>query len=162
MNIFTSHRLLSQVQQWKAANQTIVFTNGCFDVLHRGHIDYLTKAAQLGTKLIVALNTDASVKRLGKGNSRPLQDEQSRLHIMASLRCVDAVVLFNEDTPLLLIQAIQPNVLVKGGDYEINNIVGYNSVIASGGKVLTIPFLEGYSTTGIEKKIINSFTQQNI
>jgi rfaE bifunctional protein nucleotidyltransferase chain/domain len=162
MNIHTLPTLLSQVTQWKATNETIVFTNGCFDILHRGHIDYLNKAALLGTKLIVALNTDASVKRLGKGDSRPLQDEQSRLHIMESLRCVDAVLLFNEDTPLLLIQAIQPNVLVKGGDYELQNIVGYTDVIAGGGKVLTIPFLEGYSTTSIEQKIISSFTQNKI
>ncbi|MEQ1732384.1 MAG: D-glycero-beta-D-manno-heptose 1-phosphate adenylyltransferase [Bacteroidia bacterium] len=162
MNIHTLPTLLTQVAQWKAANETIVFTNGCFDILHRGHIDYLNKATLLGTKLIVALNTDASVKRLGKGDSRPLQDEQSRLHIMESLRCVDAVLLFNEDTPLLLIQAIQPNVLVKGGDYEIQNIVGYTDVITNGGKVLTIPFLEGYSTTSIEQKIISSFTQNKI
>ena len=162
MNIYTLPTLLTQVTRWKTANETIVFTNGCFDILHRGHIDYLNKAALLGTKLIVALNTDASVKRLGKGDSRPLQDEQSRLHIMGSLRCVDAVLLFNENTPLLLIQAIQPNVLVKGGDYEIKNIVGYTDVIANRGKVLTIPFLEGYSTTNIEHKIISSFTQNKI
>ncbi|MBC7412941.1 MAG: D-glycero-beta-D-manno-heptose 1-phosphate adenylyltransferase [Bacteroidia bacterium] len=161
MNTHQTQELLAQVAQWKIANETIVFTNGCFDILHRGHVDYLTKAALLGTKLIVALNTDASVKRLGKGSSRPLQDEDSRLHIIKSLRCVDAVILFDEDTPLLLIQAIQPNVLVKGGDYEIQNIVGYTTVIANGGKVLTIPFLEGYSTTRIEQKIINSFTQHN-
>ncbi len=154
-NLHTLASLQAQVAQWHTTHQTIVFTNGCFDILHLGHIDYLTKAAQLGTKLIVGINTDASVKRLNKGDSRPLQNENARALIMASLRCVDAVVLFDEDTPLQLITAITPNILVKGGDYVPQNIVGYSHVIAHGGKVLTIPFLEGYSTTAIEQKIIN-------
>lgn len=158
-NLHTLASLKAQVAQWKATNQTIVFTNGCFDIVHLGHIDYLTKAAQLGTKLIVGINTDASVKRLNKGDSRPLQDQNARALIMASMRCVDAVVLFDEDTPLQLITAITPSILVKGGDYVAANIVGYSHVIAHGGKVLTIPFLEGYSTTAIEQKIINCATK---
>jgi D-glycero-beta-D-manno-heptose 1-phosphate adenylyltransferase len=161
MTVHQLSALLEQVKLWRNTNEIIVFTNGCFDILHQGHVDYLTKAALLGTKLIVALNTDASVKQLGKGTSRPLQNERCRSVIMASLRVVDAVILFDEETPMQLIQAIQPNVLVKGGDYAIENIVGYSSVIANGGKVLTIPFLEGHSTTAIEQKIITSFVQNN-
>lgn len=139
----------------------IVFTNGCFDILHRGHIDYLSKAADLGNELIVGVNTDASVKRLGKADSRPLQDERSRAMIIASLHFVSVVILFDEDTPLNLIKLIQPQVLVKGADYDANErdsknkkyIVGSDIVKGNGGEVRTIEFLEGYSTTTIEKKI---------
>ena len=144
--------LLINVREWKEAEKKIVFTNGCFDILHRGHIDYLTKAADLGDILIVALNADTSVKKL-KGNHRPIQDENSRQNIMASLECVNAVFLFEEETPLEVINKILPDILVKGGDYTIDNIAGADTVINNGGEVKTIPFLEGYSTSMIEVKI---------
>lgn len=137
---------------WREERQTVVFTNGCFDLLHRGHVDYLAKARDLGDKLFVGLNTDASVSRL-KGAHRPIQDELSRLNIMASLLCVDAVMLFDEPTPYELIKKVQPDILVKGADYKPQDIVGYDIVTAKGGKVVTIDFLPGYSTSGIEKKI---------
>lgn len=140
------------LDDWRANNYKIVFTNGCFDLLHRGHVDYLTKARDLGDKLFLGLNTDASVSKL-KGEHRPIQDEQSRLHIMASLQCVDAVILFDEETPYELIKSVQPDILVKGADYKPENIVGYDIVTAKGGEVITLEFLEGYSTTSIEKKI---------
>ncbi len=140
------------LDDWRANNYKIVFTNGCFDLLHRGHVDYLTKARDLGDKLFLGLNTDASVSKL-KGEHRPIQDEQSRMHIMASLQCVDAVILFDEETPYELIKSVQPDILVKGADYKPENIVGYDIVTAKGGEVITIEFLEGYSTTSIEKKI---------
>ena len=142
---------------------TIVFTNGCFDIIHRGHIDYLAKASDLGGKLIVGINSDASVKRLGKSNSRPLQDEQTRALIIASLHFVSGVIIFDEETPLELIKLVNPHVLVKGADYDANEknkeskkyIVGSDSVKANGGEVRTIEFLEGFSTTAIENKIKN-------
>ena len=131
----------------------IVFTNGCFDILHLGHVDYLMKSADLGTDLIVGINTDVSVKSLGKGESRPIQNEISRATIIASLQFVRAVVLFHENTPYELIKKIQPDVLVKGADYTPQDIVGYDIVMAKGGKVSTIEFLPGYSTSLIEQKI---------
>ena len=141
--------------KWRNANERIVFTNGCFDLLHLGHVDYLAKAKDLGERLIIGVNTDSSVKRL-KGEHRPLQDENSRLHILAALQSVDAVVLFDEDTPYELIKEIEPDILVKGADYKIENIVGYDIVVSRGGSVQTIEFIEGYSTTLIEKRILNS------
>jgi rfaE bifunctional protein nucleotidyltransferase chain/domain len=141
---------------WRFQERKIVFTNGCFDILHLGHIDYLTKAAHLGKVLIVGLNTDASVSRI-KGPHRPLQDQESRAMVLASLRFVDAVVLFDEDTPYELIRIVQPDVLVKGGDYKPKDIVGYDIVKAKGGKVVTLDFLPGYSTSGIEKRILANF-----
>ncbi len=150
--IYSLQSLIPMVQQWKAAGKKIVFTNGCFDLLHPGHVDYLTKAADLGDKLIIALNTDASVQQL-KGVHRPIQNEQSRLHIMAALECVSAVFLFDEETPLAAINKIIPQVLVKGGDYTLETIVGAEVVTAQGGEVKIIPFLEGYSTSAIEQKI---------
>lgn len=136
------------------ANQKkkVVFTNGCFDLLHRGHIEYLSKARDLGDVLLIGLNTDDSVSRL-KGPHRPLQDEVSRAHIMAALEFVDYVIYFNEDTPYELIKKVLPDVLVKGADYKIEAIVGYDVVMAKGGKVETIDFLPGYSTSAIEAKI---------
>jgi rfaE bifunctional protein nucleotidyltransferase chain/domain len=131
----------------------IVFTNGCFDILHLGHIDYLSKAADLGDMLIIGLNTDLSVSRI-KGNTRPLQDERSRAMVLASLGFVDVVVMFREDTPYELIKATQPNILVKGADYKPEDIVGYDIVKNKGGEIITIEFLEGYSTTAIENKIL--------
>ena len=138
--------------KWKENGETIVFTNGCFDILHRGHIDYLNKAAELGTKLIVAVNSDESVKKL-KGKNRPIQDEISRTEILASLACTDAVVIFDEETPYSLIKMIKPDILVKGSDYKTEEIVGNDIVTQNGGKVKLIDFLEGYSTSNIEKKI---------
>ncbi|NMB71277.1 MAG: D-glycero-beta-D-manno-heptose 1-phosphate adenylyltransferase [Bacteroidales bacterium] len=140
---------------WKFKENKIVFTNGCFDLIHRGHIEYLAKASVLGDVLVVGLNTDASVRSI-KGRSRPLQDEYSRALILAAMRFVDFVVLFDEDTPENLIRKIQPDVLVKGGDYKPSEIVGYDIVTAKGGKVLTIELVENYSTTKLIKKIRKS------
>lgn len=146
-------KIVDAIEEW-GYNTSIVFTNGCFDFLHLGHVDYLSRASALGDKLIVGVNTDASVQRI-KGDNRPIQDEKSRASIIASLQFVDAVVLFNEDTPLQLIERIQPNTLVKGADYKTADIVGSDFVIGKGGKVQTIPFLEGYSTTSIITTIKN-------
>jgi len=138
---------------WRFQGKKIVFTNGCFDILHLGHIDYLSKAKDLGDLLIIGLNTDESVRRI-KGDSRPIQDEISRAMILASLGFVDAVVFFGEETPLNLIQITQPDILVKGADYKPEDIVGYDIVKNKNGAIVTIEFLEGYSTTAIEKKIL--------
>jgi rfaE bifunctional protein nucleotidyltransferase chain/domain len=137
---------------WRFTDQKIVFTNGCFDLLHLGHIDYLSKAADMGNRLIIGLNSDISTTNL-KGSSRPITDEVSRASLLASLFFVDAVILFDEETPLNLIAKVKPNVLVKGADYSIDQIVGADLVIASGGIVKTIEYLPGYSTTSIENKI---------
>ncbi|WP_242926334.1 D-glycero-beta-D-manno-heptose 1-phosphate adenylyltransferase [Pontibacter vulgaris] len=152
--ILSVSQLQEQVNTWQNQGQKIVFTNGCFDLLHLGHVDYLEKARQLGDKLVLGLNTDASISRI-KGPNRPLQDEMSRARVMASLLFVDAVVLFDEDTPLQLIQAIQPDILVKGDDYSIETIVGHEVVMAKGGEVKTVPLVKGYSTTNIVNKIEN-------
>lgn len=153
--IINSENLETILAEWNKNNQKIVFTNGCFDLLHLGHVDYLAKAKDMGDKLIIGVNTDESVKRL-KGIHRPLQDEQSRLHILASLTFVDAVILFNEDTPYELIKKVQPDVLVKGADYKVEDIVGYDIVCEKGGEIKTITYLEGYSTTSIEQRILKS------
>lgn len=147
--------------EWKARGEQIVFSNGCFDILHQGHVVYLSKAADLGTKLIVGLNSDESVKRLAKGDDRPINDEHARALVLAALHCVDLVVQFNEDTPLSLIQSLNPTILVKGADYdseELNPlskkyIVGSKEVRASGGRICTIPLEEGFSTTNILNKV---------
>ena len=131
----------------------IVFTNGCFDILHRGHVEYLCHARDLGDYLVLGLNTDESVKRLGKSPERPINSEETRATILAGLECVDAIVLFNEDTPLELIAFIEPDVLVKGNDYKAEDIVGYDIVTAKGGKVITINLVEGFSTTTLIEKI---------
>lgn len=131
---------------WKVKSQKVVFTNGCFDILHPGHIQLLLQAAEAGDKLVLGLNTDASVKRL-KGEGRPVNDEQSRALIMAAQLYVDAVTLFDEDTPLELIQAIHPDVIVKGGDYTPETVVGNDFVTSYGGKVVIVPTVEGFSTT---------------
>ncbi len=154
--IHTSSQTLAQlVKQWQHEGKKVVFTNGCFDLLHLGHVDYLAKAADCGNKLIIGVNTDTSISNL-KGPSRPIQDQQSRLQILASLQCVDAVILFDEQTPYNLIKTLEPDVLVKGSDYEPQNIIGYDIVTAKGGKVTTIDFIPGYSTSDIERKIKNS------
>ena len=148
-------QLKSMLAVWRFQGKKIVFTNGCFDILHLGHIDYLSKAKDEGNILIIGLNTDNSVSRI-KGESRPITDENSRAKILASLQFVDAVILFDEETPYELIKFVQPDVLVKGSDYKPEEIVGYDIVKAKNGKVVTIDFLEGYSTTAIEKKIKNT------
>lgn len=151
--IFDIESIIDKLKKWNSESH-IVFTNGCFDILHLGHIDYLYKASMLGDKLIVGLNSDTSIQRI-KGPHRPIQDESSRASIVASLECVDAVVLFNEDTPEELIELIKPNTLVKGSDYNIEDIVGGGFVLSNGGHVQTIPFLEGYSTSSIINNIKN-------
>jgi len=133
-------------------NHKLVFTNGCFDMLHRGHIHLLISAKNLGDNLIIGLNSDDSIRRL-KGKTRPIIDEQTRSIILASLLFVDFVILFNEDTPFELIQLVKPDILIKGGDYRIEDIVGYDIVTATGGEVRTIPFLEGFSSSSLINKL---------
>lgn len=140
--------------QWRAAGQRIVFTNGCFDLLHYGHLHYLAQAKDLADRLVVGLNSAASVRRL-KGPHRPINDELTRTHLLASLQMIDAVVVFESDTPLELIKIVQPEILVKGGDWKPEQIVGSDLVLARGGQVLSLPFVEGYSTTNIEQKILD-------
>ncbi len=137
---------------WRKTHQRIVFTNGCFDIIHRGHIEILSKASELGNKLIIGLNSDNSVKRI-KGSGRPLQDEYSRALILASMRFVDLVIFFSEDTPYNLIQTIRPKILVKGGDYLAEEVVGHDIVAKYKGKVIIINYIEGFSTSSIIKKI---------
>jgi rfaE bifunctional protein nucleotidyltransferase chain/domain len=144
----------AKAREWQADGQKVVFTNGCFDLLHLGHITYLAEAAALGQKLIVAINTDASVKRL-KGSNRPINDEHSRAMMLASFFYIDAIVFFDEDTPQLTIQNILPDVLVKGGDYTIAQIAGATEVLANGGKVKVLDFVPGYSSTNIINRIRN-------
>lgn len=141
------------IAQWRAAGQRIVFTNGCFDLLHYGHLHYLAAARDLADRLVVGLNSAASVRRL-KGPNRPINDELTRTHTLAALQMIDAVVVFEADTPLELIKIVQPDILVKGGDWKPDQIVGSEIVLANGGQVLSLPFVEGYSTTNIEKKIL--------
>lgn len=150
--IFDRAVLGNRLAMWRFLNNKIVFTNGCFDILHRGHIEYLSQARDKGSVLILGLNSDASVKRI-KGEGRPVQDEMSRALVLASLRFVDAVILFDEDTPYELIKLVQPDVLVKGADYAEDTIVGADIVKANGGEVVTIPLVEGYSTSEILKKV---------
>ncbi|MHA8076630.1 D-glycero-beta-D-manno-heptose 1-phosphate adenylyltransferase [Aquirufa sp. TARAVU-A1A] len=139
---------------WKQENQQVVFTNGCFDILHLGHVDYLEKARQTGTKMIVGVNADSSVRQL-KGPSRPVNNEYARARILAALEFVDLVIIFEEETPLNLINELLPDILVKGDDYSIETIVGAKEVIAHGGKVTTIPLVPTYSTTNIIQKLKN-------
>lgn len=150
--IYTRDELIKAVYRWRFLGKTISFTNGCFDILHAGHISSLGEAAKEGDILIAGVNTDASTKRL-KGNDRPVNDENSRALLLASLAIVDAVTLFEEDTPLELITAIMPDVIVKGGDYTMDQMIGAKEVIAKGGRVIINPIVKGYSTTGIVEKI---------
>lgn len=154
--IKTINTLLPILNVLKEEQKKIVFTNGCFDILHRGHVEYLSKARDLGDVLVLGLNTDNSVKRLGKSPERPINTEDSRAIILAALECVDYIVLFDEDTPLELITKVLPDVLVKGDDYKPENIVGYDVVNKNGGIVKTITFVEGFSTTGIISKLKSS------
>ena len=149
---YTAKEAENTLSLWRFKYDKIVFTNGCFDILHKGHIEYLAKAASLGTKLVIGLNTDASVKRL-KGDSRPVNDENARALLLASLVFVDKVILFDTDTPRDLIDFVQPDVLVKGGDYKPEEIVGYDIVKAKGGEIVTLDFVEGYSTTSLIEKM---------
>jgi D-glycero-beta-D-manno-heptose 1-phosphate adenylyltransferase len=153
--IFNTTQILQRVGQWRLLGKSIVFTNGVFDILHQGHIFSLSQAAKEADILIVGLNADASVKRL-KGDTRPVNDQGSRALLLASLLVVDAVVLFEEDTPLELISSVMPDVLVKGGDYTVEQIAGAREVIAAGGRVVINPILEGFSTTGIINQLKKS------
>jgi rfaE bifunctional protein nucleotidyltransferase chain/domain len=154
--IWSNDQIVSKVNEIKSQGKSIVFTNGCFDIIHAGHVKYLAETAELADFLIVAVNSDESVKRMEKSPARPLQNEFSRSHVMASFAFVDAVIIFNEDTPKEVIEIITPNILVKGGDYTLENIVGAHWVIQNGGQVKTIDFLPGYSTSAIEQKILLS------
>ncbi|MBK9448078.1 MAG: D-glycero-beta-D-manno-heptose 1-phosphate adenylyltransferase [Bacteroidetes bacterium] len=154
--ILTRAELQRRILVWRLKNSKVVFTNGCFDLLHLGHVDYLEKARALGDYLVLGLNSDASVKRLQKGSERPLQSEEARSRIMAALQFVDAVCIFDEDTPLDLILAIRPDILVKGDDYSLDKIVGATEVQSWGGEVQTIPLVQGHSTTNIVQKIKNA------
>lgn len=145
----------SLLQMWRFKDQKIVFTNGCFDIVHRGHLEYLAKAASMGNKLVIGLNTDASVQEL-KGPSRPINNEYSRALLLASLGFVDMVIYFGEQTPYDLIQYVQPDILVKGSDYNAEDIVGYDIVKAKGGEIKTLDFIEGFSSSSIIEKIKNS------
>lgn len=152
--IKTREEISQQVAEWRAAGQKIVFTNGCFDILHYGHVHYLAQARSLGDKLVIGLNSNASVKRL-KGQNRPINDDDTRMYLLASLQFVDAVVVFEEDTPLELLKAVTPDILVKGGDYSLETIVGADIVLGRGGEVRSLAFVDGYSTTAIEQKLKN-------
>lgn len=152
--IWTWDQAKEQIAQFRTAGKKMVFTNGCFDILHAGHVHYLEAASQLGDGLLVALNTDESVQRLEKSPARPLQSSNSRSRVMAALGFVTGVVLFNEDTPKEIIEYITPHILVKGADYAIENIVGADWVLQHDGEVKTLEFVQGYSTSQIEKKIL--------
>lgn len=150
IDLVTAQRM---VHVWRLKSDRIVFTNGVFDILHSGHVTYLEQAAEQGHRLVVGLNSDASVKRLGKGDDRPLNHQQDRARVLAALRCVDAVVTFDQDTPMEIIQALGPDVLVKGGDWSVDKIVGGEYVSQYGGKVLSLPLVEGRSTTRLVERI---------
>lgn len=157
----TTSEAIQKMELWRLKNDKIVFTNGCFDILHAGHVTYLAQAAALGNKLVVAVNTDSSVKRLGKGDDRPVNSEDARAFVLSALGFVDMVILFDTDTPLEIIEALKPNVLVKGADYDPNEtdptskkyIVGSDIVNQYGGKVEAISLVDGFSTTGIINRL---------
>jgi rfaE bifunctional protein nucleotidyltransferase chain/domain len=155
----TEHKIVTLAQgielrkQWKANGDKVVFTNGCFDILHLGHVDYLEKSSEFGTKMIVAVNSDASVRTLEKGVERPVNAEYARARLIAALGFVSMVIIFGEPTPLELIHSLSPDVLVKGDDYTIETIVGAKEVIAAGGEVKTIALVPDYSTTKIIQKL---------
>lgn len=151
--IYTKEELKSFLDICKQQQKNIVFTNGCFDILHRGHVEYLAHARDLGDVLVLGLNTDESVKRLNKSPERPINNEQTRATILAALEFVDAIILFNEDTPYDLIKFVEPNILVKGNDYKAEDIVGYDIVTNNGGKVITIQLVDGFSTTKLIEKM---------
>ena len=161
MNLMTKSKIYTDFESlypmleiWKGSNNTIVFTNGCFDIIHNGHVDSLQKSAAFGTKLIVGLNSDKSVKLL-KGENRPILNEQARAELLAAFECIDAVIVFKEETPAEIIAKIVPDVLVKGAQYEIHEIAGHDTVLHNGGSVETLELVEGISTTDIINKIKN-------
>jgi rfaE bifunctional protein nucleotidyltransferase chain/domain len=158
--ILTADNLQKSLAYWRFKSMKIVFTNGCFDILHAGHIEYLAKAASEGDVMILGLNSDNSVRKL-KGNHRPINDENARALIMASLNFISAVVLFDEETPYNLIKTVQPDILIKGSDYKPEEIVGYDILKAKGGEVKTIDLVPGYSTTAIEQKIFKSLSEKS-
>jgi D-beta-D-heptose 7-phosphate kinase/D-beta-D-heptose 1-phosphate adenosyltransferase len=151
----------NRVSMWKLKNNKVVFTNGCFDILHFGHVSYLAGAAQLGSKLVVGINSDSSVKQLGKGDNRPVNDQDSRAFVLAALGYIDMVVIYDETTPIELIKELKPDVLAKGADYDANEtneasktyIVGSKEVKSNGGEVVAVPLVEGFSTTNIIEKL---------
>ena len=157
----TTSEAIQKMELWRLKNDKIVFTNGCFDILHAGHVTYLAQAAALGNKLVVAVNTDSSIKRLGKGDDRPVNAEDARAFVLSALGFVDMVILFDTDTPLEIIEALKPDVLVKGADYDPNEkdptskkyIVGSDIVNQYGGKVEAISLVDGFSTTGIINRL---------
>jgi len=155
--ILALNEALEQVQCWQQAGEKIVFTNGVFDIVHLGHVDYLEKARAKGDRLVLGLNTDASVRRLGKDSNRPVVGQYARARMVAAFGFVDAVILFDDDTPQALIEAVKPDILVKGDDYSVQTIVGADFVLQRGGRVETIPLVQGYSTTGLIQKIKESF-----
>lgn len=154
--IHTAPDLVSRRAHWHRQGKSVVFTNGVFDLLHPGHTAYLEQARALGDVLIVAINSDASAAALAKGPARPIQREEARAQVVAALQAVSAVVVFDEPTPTMLIERLLPDVLVKGGDYDVANIAGADAVIAAGGRVLALPFVEGHSTTAIEQRILKA------
>lgn len=152
LKLMSRDDLQKQSNRWKLQGRKIVFTNGCFDILHKGHLELLTQAAALGDILVVGVNADLSVRKL-KGDERPVNDESFRSLMLASLMIVDAVCIFPEDTPLELIQEIVPDIIVKGGDYDPSSVVGAEYVVKNGGEVKIIPLVTGYSTSGLIRKI---------
>lgn len=154
--LLTHRETLLKVQAWKAEGKKVVFTNGCFDILHAGHVRYLTAARELGDRLVIGLNSDASVKRL-KGPKRPVAPESDRAEVLSALSAVDAVTLFDDDTPERLIELLLPDILVKGADWPVEKIAGASAVLQHGGSVLTVPLLEGRSTSGIIETIIQLY-----
>ena len=153
--ICSIEELENKANTWKQTGEEVVFTNGCFDIIHRGHIEVLAQTADLGDRLIIGLNSDSSIQKL-KGKNRPIIDEKSRAILLASLSFVDAVVLFSEDTPINLISTLLPDILAKGGDYKIKTIVGHEIVQKNGGEVILVPFIDGFSSTTIIEKIRKS------
>ena len=151
MVVLTRDEISSQAQRWREAGETVVFTNGCFDILHVGHIQTLTRAASEGTKLVVGVNSDSSVQRL-KGPTRPVNPEQDRAGLLAALRCVDAVVIFEEDTPVELLEVLRPHVHVKGGDYKVEDLPEKDAVEKHGGRIVIIDLVPGRSTTNLIQK----------
>ena len=158
--LLSRNEALQKVRAWQASGKKVVFSNGCFDILHAGHVEYLAAARELGDMLLIGLNSDASVRRL-KGPNRPVCCEADRAAVLSALQFVDGVTLFNEDTPEELIGTLLPDILVKGSDWAIEQIAGARAVLDHGGSVLTLPLLEGRSTTGIIEKIIQLYTQNN-
>jgi len=152
---FEKEEAFNLLQTWRFKEEKIVFTNGCFDLVHRGHLEYLASAASMGNKMILGLNTDASVQKL-KGPDRPINDEYSRALLLASLGYIDMIIFFGEQTPYDLINFVQPDILVKGSDYNAEDIVGYDIVKGKGGEIKTLDFIEGFSSTGIINKIIRT------